>query len=65
MPRGKKELAEQITPELRAILTEAYEQAAEGENLILPRTLSGASNLRTTFTKIIARAGHTPWPQLF
>ena len=54
-----------ICPELRSILTEAYEQAAEGEKLILPRTLTGASNLRTTLTKIITRAGHKPWPRLF
>ena len=54
-----------ICPELREILAEAYEQAADGEKLVLPRTLTGASNLRTTFTKIISRAGHEPWPRLF
>ena len=54
-----------ICPELRAILAEAYEQAADGEKLILPRALTGASNLRTTFTKIITRAGHEPRPRLF
>ncbi len=54
-----------ICPQLRVILDAAYEQAAEGEKLILPRTLTGASNLRTTFTKIITRAGFEPWPRLF
>jgi integrase len=54
-----------ICPELRGILAEAYEQAADGEKLILPRALTGASNLRTTFTKIITRAGHEPWRRLF
>ncbi|MFM8579042.1 MAG: tyrosine-type recombinase/integrase [Planctomycetaceae bacterium] len=54
-----------ICPELRAILIDAYEQAAEGDTLILPRMLTGASNLRTTFTKIITRSGHKPWPRLF
>jgi len=54
-----------IRPELRAILVEAYEQAADGTNLILPRALTGASNLRTTSMEIITRAGHTPWPRLF
>jgi integrase len=54
-----------ICPELRVILVEAYEQAADGTNLILPRALTRASNLRTTFTKIITRAGHKPWPRLF
>jgi hypothetical protein len=32
---------------------------------ILPRALTGASNLRTTFTKIITRAAHEPWPRVF
>ncbi len=54
-----------IYPELRAILTETYEQAAEGTKRILPRELTGASNLRTTFTKIITRAGYETWPRLF
>ena len=54
-----------ICPELRLILAEAYEQAPDGEKLILPRALTGASNLRTTFTKIITRAGFEPWPRLF
>ena len=54
-----------ICPELRSILVEAYEQAAVGDKLILLRMLTGAANLRTTFTKIITRSGHKPWPRLF
>ena len=54
-----------ICPELRAILAEAYELAPDGEKLMLPRALTAASNLRTTFTKIVTRAGHKPWPRLF
>ena len=54
-----------ICPELREILAEAFERATEGERLILPRALTAASNLRTTFRKIIARAGFEPWPRLF
>jgi len=54
-----------ICPELRAILAEAYDQAAEGQKLILPRSLTSVSNLRTTFTRIIERAGFTAWPRLF
>jgi hypothetical protein len=52
-------------PELRAILAEAYDLATDGEKLMLPRALTAASNLRTTFTKIVTRAGHKPWPRLF
>jgi integrase len=54
-----------ICPELREILAGAFEQAAVGERLILPQPLTAASNLRTTFTKIITRAGFKPWPRLF
>ena len=54
-----------ICPEPRSILADAYELLAEGDKLILPRTLTGASNLRTTVTKIITRSGHKPWPRLF
>ena len=54
-----------ICPQLREILAEAYGQAADGEKLVLPRTLTGASNLQTKFTKIITRVGHEPWPRLF
>jgi hypothetical protein len=54
-----------ICPELRSILVEALEQAAEGDKLVLQRELTGGSNLRTTCTKIVERAGFTPWPRLF
>ncbi len=54
-----------LCPELLEILAEAYEQAVEGEKLILPRAITEASNLRTTFTKIITRTGLEPWPRLF
>jgi hypothetical protein len=54
-----------LCPELFEILAEAYEQAVEGEKLILPRAITEASNLRTTFTKIITRTGLEPWPRLF
>ncbi|RLS76218.1 MAG: site-specific integrase [Planctomycetota bacterium] len=54
-----------ICPALRAILEEAFEQAAEGSTLVVPRTGCGNVNLRTTFEKIITRAGLVPWPRLF
>jgi hypothetical protein len=37
-----------LCPELFEILAEAYEQAVEGEKLILPRAITGASNLRAS-----------------
>ena len=40
-------------------------EALVPEPSTLARALTGAPNLRTTFTKIITRAEHTPWPRLF
>jgi integrase len=54
-----------ICPALRAILEEAFEQADEGAALVVPKVTNGSVNLRTTFVKIIERAGLVPWPRLF
>ena len=40
------------------------ELAAEGETQVIA-DIRGASNLRTTMEKILARAGHHQWPKLF
>ena len=50
---------------LHEILREAFEQAPEGATLVAPKAAGGGLNLRTTFTKIVARAGCKPWPRLF
>jgi len=50
---------------LHEILREAFEQAPEGATLVAPKATGGGLNLRTTFTKIVARAGCKPWPRLF
>jgi len=47
------------------ILREAFEQAPEGATLVAPKAAGGGLNLRTTFKKIVARAGCKPWPRLF
>jgi integrase len=54
-----------ICPALRAILDEAWEQAADRSTAVVPRAANGNVNLRTTFEKIITRAGLVPWPRLF
>jgi len=63
-----------LFPELVPILTEAFEQAPEGTTYIVDERYRRGSaggngwrncNLRTTFEKIIRRAGLTPWPKLF
>jgi integrase len=54
-----------ICPALRAVLEDAFEQADDGATLVVPRVTSGGINLRTTFVKIITRAGLVAWPRLF
>jgi len=54
-----------ICPELRQILEEAFEAAPDGATAVVPMLRTNAVNLRTTFAKIITRAGLAPWPRLF
>jgi len=64
-----------IFARLRPYLEEAWEMAAEGQTHVIPedRYLPAAhgpagwinANLRTTFQKILRRAGLEPWPRLF
>jgi integrase len=54
-----------IAPELRPILQSLFDRAEVGVEAVVPRLRDPAMNLRTTFGKIIARAGVTPWPRLF
>lgn len=53
-----------IFPELRPLLTEAFEKAPEGSEYVVDRYRNQA-NLRTRFNKIIKRSGLQPWPKLF
>ena len=54
-----------IAPELRAILQDLYDLTPGGTVPVIPRLQDPATNLRTTFGKIVTRAGLTPWPRLF
>lgn len=64
-----------IFARLRPYLEEAWDMAAEGQTHVIPedRYLPSAigprgwvnCNLRTTFKKIVRRAGLEPWPRLF
>ena len=62
---GKATREVPIFSELRPHLEAAWEQAAEGAEFIINRYRHAGQNLRTTFQKIIRRAGLTPWPKLF
>ena len=54
-----------IAPELRPILQDLFDRAEVGVEAVVPRLRNPSMNLRTTFQKIIAKAGVKPWPRLF
>jgi integrase len=71
---GKATRTIPLFPELRPTLDEAFALAAEGAVYVVDERMRASSqgkagwrncNLRTTFEKIIHRAGLTPWPRLF
>ena len=71
---GKDTRAIPLFPELRPYLEEAFDAAPEGAVYIVDERFRRSSmgkagwrncNLRTTFQKIIRRAGLDPWPRLF
>lgn len=53
-----------IFPELRPLLTEAFEAAADGSIYVITRYRGGNTNLRTNLLRIIAEAGLTKWERL-
>ncbi|MCE5276979.1 MAG: tyrosine-type recombinase/integrase [Planctomycetaceae bacterium] len=54
-----------IFPEILPHLRDVFEQAAEGTEYVITRYRDPKQNLRTQLTKIIKRAGVTPWGKLF
>ncbi len=71
---GKANRTIPLFPELRAVLTEAFEAAPEGAVYVVGGNHRAAAqgaagwrncNLRTTFERIIRRAGLDAWPRLF
>lgn len=55
-----------IFPELRPYLDEAYFELGDSPSeFVVTKIRDSESNLRTTFQKIVKRAGLTPWPKLF
>ncbi len=63
-----------LFPELRPILADAFELAPDGAVYVVDERMRASSqgkvgwrncNPRTTFEKIVHRAGLTPWPRLF
>ena len=71
---GKASRVIPLFPELRPILDKAFELAPEGAVYVVDERFRKSAmgpagwmnaNLRTTFEKIVKRAGLTPWPRLF
>ena len=60
--------AERVVPivgELLAVLEAAFEAAPDGAVLVVDRSLSRGSNLRTELGRIVARAGLVAWPRAY
>lgn len=71
---GKASRTIPLFPELRPILADAFDLAPEGAVYVVDERFRKVAmgpggwmntNLRTTFEKIVKRAGLTPWPRLF
>ena len=52
-------------PELKQRLLDVFDEAEPGVPWVITRYRHASVNLRTTFLKIIHRAGEKPWPKLF
>ena len=62
---GKECRQAPLFPELKPLLAEGLELAKDKSEFIITRYRDPGQNLRTTFEKIIKRAGLVPWPKLF
>lgn len=62
---GKETRLVPLFPELVEILSAGFAEAEEGSVYVVTRYRESTQNLRTTFGKIIKRAGLKPWPKLF
>ena len=62
---GKETRVVPIFPELKKYLDQAYFAEAEKSEFVITQYRCDSQNLRTTFLKIVERAGLKPWPKLF
>jgi len=62
---GRGERVIPLFPELRRVLLDAFEDAPEGAERVVERYAIDTPNLGTHFTRLIRRAGLTPWPRSF
>ncbi len=62
---GKESRQIPLFPEVKDILERALKESKTKTGKIVLKCKNSAQNLRTTFQKIVARAGLKPWPKLF
>lgn len=60
---GKSTRVVPLFPELREVLSEAWEQAEPGAEYVINRYRGTGTNVRTQFERIIRKAGIEPWPK--
>ena len=53
-----------IFPEVAPLLQQAFDEAEPGTKYVITRYRQRGCNLRTQFTRILAKAGLKPWPKL-
>ena len=63
--QGKPHRWVPLFPELKPFIEAAFDAAPEGSVHVITRYRDPGQNLRTTFQKIIKRAGLEAWPKLF
>ncbi len=61
---GKETRVVPIFPEVKKYLNEAWETEADKSEFVITQYRRDSQNLRTTFLKIIERAGLKPWPKV-
>ena len=62
---GRASRVAPLFPELRRGLNELWDQTAPGTAYVINRYRDASQNLRTTFSKIVRRAGLEPWGKPF
>lgn len=63
--KGKASRLVPIFPELRGLLKEAVDANRGKDGFVVPKCQNAVQNFRTTFQKIVKRAGLKPWAKLF
>ena len=63
--KGKTSRQVRLFPELRGLLKTAREASEAKGGFVVSKCTNATQNFRTTFIRILKRAGLKPWPKLF